>query len=61
MQLANSNTFLTKFSVNPSLNVRKYKYQELIPEGDRILATIIKRNKQGDRVFFNDTPRRFES
>lgn len=50
---------LRKILSQPQVNVRRYKYRELIPEGDRILATIIAREKKGDRPAFNDLPRRF--
>jgi len=43
----------------PCLNLSQDKYQRSIPEGDRVLATIIQKEKQGDRVSFNDLPRRF--
>ncbi|MEL6930567.1 MAG: ankyrin repeat domain-containing protein [Cyanobacteria bacterium J06600_6] len=50
---------LHKILSQPQINIGKYKYQEFIPEGDRILATIIQREKQGDQVSFNDLPRKF--
>jgi len=50
---------LRKILSQPQINVSKYKYQDFIPEGDRVLATIIERDKKGDRLAFNDIPRRF--
>lgn len=50
---------LRKILSQPQINVSRYKYRELIPEGDRVLATIIKRDKQSDRLSFKDLPRKF--
>ena len=50
---------LRKILSQPQINISRYKYQQYIPEGDRLLATIIKREKKGDRFAFNDIPRKF--
>ena len=43
----------------PQVNVGRYKYRQFIPEGDRLLATIIQREQQGDDRAFKDLPRDF--
>jgi|GEM_PF-1957586 len=50
---------LRKILSQPQMNISRYKYQQYIPEGDRLLATIIKREKKGDGFAFNDIPRKF--
>lgn len=40
--------YLRKILTQPQLNIAKYKYQQFVPEGDRLLASLIDRVK-GDR------------
>ncbi len=42
----------------PQIDVSKHKYQEFIPEGDRILATMLEQ-QNNDRPGFNHIPRKF--
>ena len=53
-------TYLRKILNQPQVDVHKYKYPEFLPEGDRILATILEK-ENGDRSFFNDLPRKLIS
>jgi uncharacterized protein len=49
---------LRKILSQPQVNITKYKYQEFVPEGDRLLAAII--NQQNiDSYAFDDLPRKF--
>lgn len=54
-----SRTYLNKILSQPQLNVIKYKYQQFIPEGDRLLARIINRRNGDDDCFSDDIPRKF--
>jgi uncharacterized protein len=49
---------LRKILSQPELNIAKYKYQALIPEGDRLLAPIINQ-QNNDNYAFDDIPRQF--
>ncbi|MFM2312401.1 MAG: hypothetical protein RLZZ04_1677 [Cyanobacteriota bacterium] len=49
---------LRKILSQPQVNIAKYKYQEFVPEGDRLLAPII--NQQNSNSYsFDDIPRKF--
>jgi uncharacterized protein len=50
--------YLRKILSQPQVNIAKYKYQEFIPEGDRLLAPIINQ-QNNDHQAFDDIPRKF--
>jgi uncharacterized protein len=50
--------YLRKILSQPQVNISKYKYQEFIPEGDRLLAPIINQ-QNSDHHAFDDIPRKF--
>lgn len=52
--------YLRKILSQPELNIAKYKYQALIPEGDRLLEPIIN-HQNNDNYSFDDIPRKFNN
>jgi uncharacterized protein len=50
--------YLRKILSQPQVNIVKYKYQEFVPEGDRLLAPII-HQQNSDNHSFDDLPRKF--
>lgn len=50
---------LRKILSQPQVNVIKYKYQEFIPEGDRLLASIINHQGNSNNYSFDEIPRKF--
>lgn len=50
--------YLRKILSQPQVNIAKYKYQEFVPEGDRLLAPIINQ-QNSDNYSFDDMPRKF--
>lgn len=50
--------YLRKILSQPQINIAQYKYQEFIPEGDRLLAPIINQ-QNNNNCAFDDIPRKF--
>jgi uncharacterized protein len=50
--------YLRKILSQPQVNITKYKYQEFVPEGDRLLAPIINQ-QNSDNYSFDDISRKF--
>lgn len=50
--------YLRRILSQPQVNIAKYKYQEFVPEGDRLLAPIINQ-QNSDNYSFDDIPRKF--